>query len=130
MALSASWISKKASRCGGDACIRETRIPVWTLVERRHQGETDEEILASLPSLTGDDLAAAWEYFAAYQNEIERSLWENEASMIEHDGWNVPETMLIRGRQLGLSDEAIRDAFEPPLSQARLEAALTRNEAG
>ena len=25
----ASWITKKANRCGGEACIRETRITVW-----------------------------------------------------------------------------------------------------
>lgn len=34
MTTTASWISKKPGRCGGDACVRETRIPVWGLVER------------------------------------------------------------------------------------------------
>ena len=29
MAVTASWISKKPDRCGGDACVRDTRITVW-----------------------------------------------------------------------------------------------------
>ena len=29
--------------CGGNACIRNTRIPVWTLVSLRSQGATDSE---------------------------------------------------------------------------------------
>lgn len=29
--------------CGGQPCIRNTRIPVWTLVAFRQQGTDDEE---------------------------------------------------------------------------------------
>ena len=35
----------------------------------------------------------------------------------------MPIAVLVRGRQLGLSDEAIRQAFEPALPQAILDAA-------
>ena len=46
MSTAASWISKKVGRCGGDACIRDTRITVWGLVSQRRLGMSDKEILA------------------------------------------------------------------------------------
>ena len=36
MATTASWISKRPNVCGGDACIRDSRITVWGLVAYRH----------------------------------------------------------------------------------------------
>jgi uncharacterized protein (DUF433 family) len=42
--------------CGGDARIRNTRIPVWTLVSLRQQGATDSDQLAAYPSLIQSDL--------------------------------------------------------------------------
>jgi uncharacterized protein (DUF433 family) len=125
MTTTASWISKKPDRCGGDACIRDTRITVWGLVEWRRLGRSDADILRGLPNLTADDLATAWEYAAAHPDEIERALWENEVCMIEHDGRHVPVELVQRGRRLGLSDDDIRNAFDPPLSQEALHAALT-----
>ena len=59
MTVTASWISKKPDRCGGDACVRETRIPVWVLVGYRRLGATDADILRAYPSLASADLAAA-----------------------------------------------------------------------
>jgi uncharacterized protein (DUF433 family) len=120
----ASWISRLPGRCGGDACVRDTRIPVWGLIERRRQGQADKDILHSLPEMTQEDLTAAWDYAAAHPDEIERSLWENQVCMIEHDGRSVPDGIVQQGRQLGLSDEEIRNAFEPPLSQEVVNAAF------
>jgi len=45
---------------GGDACIRNTRIPVWVLVEYKRQGLSDGDLLAQFPGLNAADLAAAW----------------------------------------------------------------------
>lgn len=56
---------------GGDACIRNTRIPVWTLVAYKQQGMSDSELLYNFPSLTTADLAAAWDYYAAHTEEVE-----------------------------------------------------------
>ena len=78
MTTTASWISKKLDRCGGDACIRETRIPVWVLVNYRRLSASDVDILRSYPSLTPADLEAAWEYAAANAEEIDRAIRENE----------------------------------------------------
>lgn len=75
-----SWISKTPGVCGGDACVRKTRISVWGLVERRRLGASDEQLLEQIQGLTPDDLGAAWEYAAAHPEEIEHAIRENEAA--------------------------------------------------
>jgi uncharacterized protein (DUF433 family) len=77
MTVTASWISKNPDRCGGDACVRDTRITVWGLVEWRHLGLTDEAILRSIQGLTPADLEAAWEYAAAHIAEIDQAMRGN-----------------------------------------------------
>ena len=78
MAVTASWISKKPDRCGGDACVRDTRITVWGLVCYRQLGMSDADVLRAYPSLTPADLEAAWDYAAANREEIDRAICENE----------------------------------------------------
>jgi uncharacterized protein (DUF433 family) len=78
MSTAASWVSRKPDRCGGDACIRETRIPVWTLVNYRRLGASDADILQAYPSLTPADLEAAWAYESTHPAEIEQAIRENE----------------------------------------------------
>jgi uncharacterized protein (DUF433 family) len=73
-----SWISKKADRCGGDACIRDTRIPVWVVVNYRRLGGSDAALLRDYPSLSPADLEAAWEYSKSNAEEIDRAIRENE----------------------------------------------------
>lgn len=63
---------------GGDACIRETRIPVWLLVRYKRQGMSDGELLQSYPGLNASDLAAAWDYFAAHAQEVEAQMRRHE----------------------------------------------------
>jgi uncharacterized protein (DUF433 family) len=79
MATTASWISKRPNVCGGNACIRDHRIPVWGLVAYRRLGTPDAEILRAYPSLTQADLEVAWEYAAAHLEEIDTAIRENEA---------------------------------------------------
>jgi uncharacterized protein (DUF433 family) len=74
----ASWIQKTANVCGGDACIRNTRITVWGLVNYRRLGMPDAEILASIVGLTPADLTAAWDYYEHNREEIDRNIRENE----------------------------------------------------
>ncbi len=59
MGTATSWVSKEPGRCGGEACVRETRIPVWGLVNLRRLGATDDELLRAYPSLAPADLEAA-----------------------------------------------------------------------
>jgi uncharacterized protein (DUF433 family) len=64
--------------CGGHARIRDTRIPVWTLVAYHQQGAPDEELLANYPGLTAADLSAAWEYYQQNRESIDRAIAEDE----------------------------------------------------
>ena len=78
MPTTTDHIIKTPGVCGGDACIRGHRIPVWVLVNYRRQGGTDADLLRAYPSLVPADLAAAWEYVAANPEEIDRAIRENE----------------------------------------------------
>jgi uncharacterized protein (DUF433 family) len=71
-------VSKSKDRCGGDACVRDLRIPVWALVNYRRLGAPDAEILRAYPSLLPADLDAAWEYAAAHPDEIDKAIRLNE----------------------------------------------------
>jgi uncharacterized protein (DUF433 family) len=79
VATAASWISKRPGRCGGDACIRDTRITVWGLESYRRLGLKDSEIVSKIAGLTEADLEAAWEYVAANREEIDQAIQQNEA---------------------------------------------------
>ena len=75
-----SLIEKTPGVCGGEACIRRTRIPVWSLVRMRQLGMVDDEIGgAFVPSLSAEDLSAAWRYSADHPLEIDNAIHENEA---------------------------------------------------
>jgi type III restriction enzyme len=71
-------IKKTSGVCGGDACIGDTRIPVWTLVGLRQQGVSDRDLLQDYPTLTPADLEAAWQYLAAHRAEVEAAIREND----------------------------------------------------
>jgi uncharacterized protein (DUF433 family) len=73
-----SWIQKTPSICGGDACIRNTRITVHGLVHCRQLGLSDQRILAPIQGLTPEDLAAAWDYYASHPAEIDEAIRLNE----------------------------------------------------
>ena len=73
-----SWIQRTPGVCGGEACIRNTRITVHGLVRYRQLGLPDQRILEAIQGLTPDDLAAAWDYYASHREEIEESIRLNE----------------------------------------------------
>ena len=73
-----SWIKKTPDVCGGDACIRNTRITVHGLVHYRQLGLSDQQILEAIHGLTSDDLDAAWDCYADHQAEIQEAIRRNE----------------------------------------------------
>jgi uncharacterized protein (DUF433 family) len=77
MATLASWIEKHPNVCGGDACVRNTRITVWGLVESRRLGMSDEQILDNIKGLISADLEMAWDYYAAHTGEIDDAIRQN-----------------------------------------------------
>ena len=80
--LEAPWqgICKTPGVMGGEACIRDTRIPVWLLVSYRRLGLSEAQLLDNYPTLTANDLVNAWSYASAYGDEIDRAMIkQNEA---------------------------------------------------
>jgi uncharacterized protein (DUF433 family) len=71
-------IEKTPGVCGGDACIANTRIPVWVLVNARNIGISEAQILHDYPTISATDLANAWVYANAYPVEISTAIRENE----------------------------------------------------
>ena len=71
-------IAKTPGVCGGSACVRASRIPVWSLVLWRRQNVADQRLLEMYPTLTQADLSAAWTYADTHRDEIEQDIRENE----------------------------------------------------
>jgi uncharacterized protein (DUF433 family) len=73
-----SWVHKTPGVCGGDACIRKTRITVWGLVLSRKLGAPETSILNNIVGLTPDEMEAAWEYYRSNAYEIDEANRLNE----------------------------------------------------
>lgn len=72
--LSSKLIQVTVGVCGGQPRIRNTRIPVWTLVAFRKQGADDEELRQNYPTLSNRDLSAAWAYYEQHREEGDRAI--------------------------------------------------------
>lgn len=55
--------------CGGQVCIKGTRIPVSLILDTLAGGDTVEDLLRGYPTLTRDDVAAALAYGARLAHE-------------------------------------------------------------
>lgn len=71
-------IRKTPGVCGGNARIRDTRIPVWSLVSFHQQGAPDDYLLRNYPGLTQEDLQAAWSYYDQHREEIDRIIADDD----------------------------------------------------
>jgi uncharacterized protein (DUF433 family) len=58
----------------GQACIRGSSSTVWKIIQWRRRGKSDAWLLARSPWLVPDDLTAAWRYAAAFPDEIEAAI--------------------------------------------------------
>lgn len=73
-----SIIKKTPHICGGNARIRNTRIPVWSLISFHQQGADDDYLLRNYPGLTPADLKAARSYYEQNRDEIDRIIADDE----------------------------------------------------
>jgi uncharacterized protein (DUF433 family) len=73
-------ITSDPAVAGGEPCIVRTRIPIWLLIQARHLGASEAELLRSYPTLQAEDLVNAWAYYRAHRDEIEAQIAENEAA--------------------------------------------------
>ena len=55
--------------CHGQACIKDTRIPVYQIISMLANGDTLEELLKEYPSLQREDILAALDYAASLAEE-------------------------------------------------------------
>jgi uncharacterized protein (DUF433 family) len=114
--VSDKGIEKSPDVCDGDARIANTRIPVWLLVLSRKQGDCDSDLVTDYPGLTSDDINAAWDYYREHPLEIEQAIWFNDTAANVPAGAAPPAWIIVCGGLLGLSDNQIAAAFDPPLS--------------
>jgi uncharacterized protein (DUF433 family) len=55
--------------CHGQACIKDTRIPVHQIIAMLANGDTIEELLEEYPSLEREDITACLDYAASLAQE-------------------------------------------------------------
>jgi len=77
MVADTTRITRRPHADGIEACIRDTNVSVWGLVEWRRLGRSDAEILRSIPGLTTEDLVAAWDYYDTHRDEVEGFIRRN-----------------------------------------------------
>lgn len=77
--VTGSWVQKTPGVCGGRACIRNTRITVWGLVNFQRLGASDDHMLESVAGLTPEDIQTAWNYYREHRAEIDNDIRVNEA---------------------------------------------------
>ena len=89
--LSDRTVRKTPGVAGGTACIRNTRIAVWTLISLQKQGADDAELLHNFPGLTPLDLVTARAYYAAHPGEIDQAIADSHDT--ELAGGNTPHVL-------------------------------------
>ncbi len=60
----ADLVTRDASVCGGQAVFRGTRVPLRTVLASLADGDTEDAILRSFPTLTHDHVRAAISFAA------------------------------------------------------------------
>ncbi len=68
------YIEKDPSKYEGRAVIKNTRIPVASIVNHYRSGMTAEEILEGYPSVTPAQLFDALSYYFDHKGEIDKEL--------------------------------------------------------
>jgi uncharacterized protein (DUF433 family) len=76
-------IQKTQGICGGSARIRNTRVPVWTIISFLKQGATIQEILENYPMLTLLDLTIVQYYYQAHSQEIDLLIASHNEDLVE-----------------------------------------------
>lgn len=83
LSQSSHGIRKTPGVCGGDAYIANTHISVWLLIESRHFGISEAQLLVDYPDLIAADLVNAWAYADAHPTEIEEAIRKNEFEQVQ-----------------------------------------------
>lgn len=92
-ALIARMVRKTPGVAGGHACIRDTRITVWTVISLLNQGATEDELATDFPALTRFDFLAARAYYCNHRDEIDALI----ASHNSEDDWGRHKLSEFKG---------------------------------
>ena len=76
------YVSRVPDICGGRPTIRDTRIPVQTIVGYYKLGMTVDEILAELPHLKAAQVFDALSYYHDNQAEVEADIAASERDVL------------------------------------------------
>ncbi len=63
--------------CGGQVCVKGTRIPAALILGALAGGDTIDELLRGYPGITRDDVAAVLAYGAKLSEDPFRKVWDN-----------------------------------------------------
>jgi len=72
------YVTQKKGICGGRSIIKDTRIPVWSIIKWYKIGFSIEEILREFPQLNPAQIYDAFSYYYDNKEEIEKDIIENE----------------------------------------------------
>jgi uncharacterized protein (DUF433 family) len=75
-----SRIESTPGVCGGDACIKGTRLTVWMLYSSLESGTPSSKLVELFPALSPADLDAVLAYAEAHPDEVARQVAENQES--------------------------------------------------
>lgn len=84
-ALLAQMVKKTPGVAGGHACVRNTRIAVWTLISLAQQGIDDAGLVKNFPGLTPFDLLAVRVYYQTHQAEVDDLITSHHSE----DAWDA-----------------------------------------
>ena len=68
--VTAPGVTCEPGVCGGEACIVQTRIPVWVLERARQLGSSEADLLRAYPTLRAQDIVNAWSYVDMHRDEV------------------------------------------------------------
>jgi uncharacterized protein (DUF433 family) len=83
--LVGKMIKKTPGVSGGYACVRDTRIAIWTIISFYNQGADDKELLTNFPGLTAFDLLAIRHYYQSHKQEIDSLILSHN----QEESWDV-----------------------------------------
>ena len=72
------YIVSNKEICSGKPIIKNTRIPVWSIIKWYKLGFSIEEILREFPQLTPAQVHDAFSYYYDNKESIENEIAENE----------------------------------------------------
>jgi type III restriction enzyme len=72
------YVTTNKNICGGKPIIRNTRIPVWSLIQWYKTGMSIEEVIKEFPQLKPAQIHDTFSFYYDNQKEIEKQIIENE----------------------------------------------------